>query len=109
MLFYGTFLDCSQQRSKLVFILFIALKQLLTPTKSEIRDATVSIGPLLKKSVQEEKAHKPLPNWRIHNKNFIKKSSRHICEPGTVNFSAGWLGQGHTVSVVFFYANLTNS
>lgn len=59
--------------------------------------ATASISPWLRKSVKMEKAHKPAPNWRINHRNFIRKTKKHKLEPGAVNFSAGWLGQGHTV------------
>jgi hypothetical protein len=65
--------------------------------QSDVRKGTVAIGPLLKKSVASEKPNKPAPNWRIHMRNFVKKSRTHFCEPGSVTFSAGWLGQGHTV------------
>ena len=88
---------------------FHCFKTAAYPNKSGVRDATTSIGPLLKKSVQQEKPQKRSPNWRIHQKNFVKKSSRNICEPGAVNFSSGWFGQGHTVSVEFCYANLTKA
>jgi hypothetical protein len=89
------------------FLFFLLPKTLAYPKKSGLRDATVSIGPLLKKSVKREKPPKTSPNWRINYKNFVKKSSRHMCEPGAVNFSAGWLGQGHTVGFQFYSATLT--
>jgi hypothetical protein len=64
---------------------------------------------LLKRSVKEEKSMKPSPNWRINNKNFLKKNSMQELEPGAVNFSAGWLGQGHTVWVIFHDVVVINS
>jgi hypothetical protein len=76
--------------------------------QSDIRKATISIAPLLKKSVVMEKPQKCAPNWRINAKNFFRKSLRHRCEPGAVNFSAGWLGQGHTVSFNLFFITIAN-
>lgn len=38
-----------------------------------------------------------MPNWRTHNVNFDPKTTRDTIEPGAVNFSAGWFGQGHAV------------
>ena len=61
-----------------------------------MREATVSISPLLKSSIKQEMRDKT-PNWRIHEKNFVGKSDRHVCEPGAVTFSAGWFAQGHVV------------
>jgi hypothetical protein len=58
---------------------------------------------MLKKSVQQEVENKPTPNWRTNEVNFPGKSSRETIEPGAVTFSAGWLGQGHTVC--FYYYN----
>lgn len=66
--------------------------------QTSIRLATNSIGPLLRQSVKKEKPKKPAPNWRIHHRNFVRKSHRHHCEPGAVNFSSGWFGLGHEVS-----------
>lgn len=75
--------------------------------KNEIRRATSTIGPLLSRSVQEQKAHKTPPNWRVNGKNFLKKNSIHHIEPGAVTFSSGWFGQGHEVSFryIFLYYN----
>jgi hypothetical protein len=44
-----------------------------------------------------EKINKLAPNWRVDRRNFVTKTKKHKLEPGAVNFSAGWLGQGHTV------------
>lgn len=65
--------------------------------QSELQEATLSLTPLLKKSIKEEIPQKPPPNWRINEKNFVQKTHRHLCEPGSVTFSAGWFGQGHAV------------
>jgi hypothetical protein len=65
-----------------------------------MREATVSLTPLLKISVKEEKPEKPAPNWRINEKNFVPKTGRHLCEPGSVTFSAGWFAQGHEVRIL---------
>ena len=67
----------------------------------EMCGATVSLGQLLKRSVEKPKSGKPDPNWRVHKQNFVKKSGSHVCEPGAVTFSAGWFGQGHAVSLRF--------
>jgi hypothetical protein len=45
------------------------------------------------------------PNWRVNHRNFVRKSSKNILEPGAVVFSAGWFGQGHTVG---FHLNSIN-
>jgi hypothetical protein len=55
----------------------------------------------LKQSVKADKVQTPTPNWRINSKNFVRTSSRHVCEPGTVTFSAGWYAQGHAVHLLF--------
>jgi hypothetical protein len=68
----------------------------------------MDIGPLLERSVKEEMAKKPAPNWRIRRTNFVRKTARRICEPGSVTFSAGWFGQGHAVRHQFsFVISLT--
>jgi hypothetical protein len=64
---------------------------------------TIAIGPLLKKSVAGEKPNKRTPNWRIHMKNFVRKTRTHFCEPGSVTFSAGWFGQGHEVRQIYSF------
>lgn len=64
--------------------------------------ATVSIGPLLERSIKTARPEKTAPNWRINEDNFVEKSAEHMCEPGAVNFSSGWFGQGHVVSQSFF-------
>jgi hypothetical protein len=51
--------------------------------------------------VKEDKVRKPAPNWRVNRKNFVTASSKHVCEPGTVTFSAGWYAQGHAVRLLF--------
>ena len=61
----------------------------------------MEIGLLLERSVKEEMAKKPAPNWRIRRSNFVGKTTKRICEPGSVTFSAGWFGQGHEVSRQF--------
>lgn len=54
--------------------------------------------PLLKKSRQKQSPDKTTPpNWRTHDVNFVTRSSTITIEPGSVNFSGGWLAQGHTV------------
>jgi hypothetical protein len=58
---------------------------------------TVSIGPLLKKSVKKDALNKTCHNWWENHCNSVKKTARHACEPGVVNFSADWFVQGHTV------------
>lgn len=63
-----------------------------------MKRGTVAIEPLLKKSIQKPKLDKPVPNWRSLDENFVDNSSGDLIEPGAVTFSAGWLGQGHTVS-----------
>jgi hypothetical protein len=63
---------------------------------------------LLKKSVQKQKLDKPTPNWRTHDVNFVTHVSGNLIEPGAVTFSAGWLGQGHTVGFQFYSKNGTN-
>lgn len=70
-----------------------------------IRKATARISPWLRSSVKFQRVNKPAPNWRIHRNNFIRKTSRHILEPGAINFSAGWLGQGHAVRFYFALFN----
>jgi len=70
--------------------------------QSDVRMGTIAVGPLLKKSVTSEKPNNRAPNWRIHMKNFVRKTRTHFCEPGSVTFSAGWLGQGHTVRQIYF-------
>jgi hypothetical protein len=72
---------------------------------------------MLKKSVEKKSPKKDVtpksvgkklpkkdvtPNWRTHDINFVKKSSNVTIEPGAVTFSAGWLGQGHEVGVLFY-------
>lgn len=52
----------------------------------------------MKSSVKKELPHKSTPNWRQHQDNFVNNDVTDIIEPGAVTFSAGWLGQGHTVS-----------
>jgi hypothetical protein len=56
---------------------------------------------LLKNSRREKQPEKPDPSWRTNGKHFIEKSDRHVCEPGAVNFSAGWFGLGHAVGIYF--------
>ena len=81
----------------------------LTHSKQSIvKQATITIEPILKKSVMEERLNKPKPNWRTHDINFLDDSSRDTLEPGAVNFSAGWLGQGHTVSFIFYIITKSN-
>lgn len=58
----------------------------------------MSIGPLLKRSIKSETSKKTAPNWRINQRHFVRKSAQHICEPGAINISSGWFGQGHVVS-----------
>jgi hypothetical protein len=73
-----------------------------------MREATVSLTRLLKTSVKEEKPEKPAPNWRVNDKNFVCKTGRHLCEPGSVTFSAGWFAQGHEVQNLLLLMSLTN-
>jgi len=56
----------------------------------------------------KEHPNKTTPNWRTHDINFIKKGSINTIEPGAINFSAGWLGQGHTVRFIFYIKARTN-
>jgi hypothetical protein len=49
---------------------------------------------------KKKKNTNPDPNRRINQNNFVEKGSR-LCEPGAVNFSAGWFAQGHTVRPLF--------
>lgn len=63
-----------------------------------MRRATAGIAPWLKSSIKMKKAEKTAPNWRINKINFVRNTSTGALESGAVNFSAGWLGQGHTVS-----------
>jgi hypothetical protein len=53
-------------------------------------------------AVETKKKRKtnPDPNWRIQENNFVEKGTR-LCEPGAVNFSAGWFAQGHAVRISF--------
>jgi len=92
-----------------VRIFFSAEVEGLTHSKQSIvKQATITIEPILKKSVMEERLNKPKPNWRTHDVNFLDDSSRDTLEPGAVNFSAGWLGQGHTVSFIFYIITKSN-
>jgi len=68
--------------------------------KSTIKEATVCVEHLLKKSVEKE-TPKKTPNWRSHDDNFMEKNSRDTIEPGSITFSGGWFGQGHTVRILF--------
>lgn len=70
--------------------------------KKTVQQATVTINPLLKRTVKRGLPNNTAPNWRIDRKNFIKTSRRYTCEPGATNLSAGWLGQGHMVGDVKF-------
>jgi hypothetical protein len=63
---------------------------------------------MLKKSIQKQKLDKPVPNWRTFDENFITNNAGDSIEPGAVTFSAGWLGQGHTVSFPNFNKTKTN-
>lgn len=47
--------------------------------------------------MKKDRPNKTCQNWRINQRNFAKKTARRACEPGAVNFSAGWFAQGHTV------------
>jgi hypothetical protein len=51
-------------------------------------------------SIKKRKKIKGDPSWRIYQTNFVEKGSR-LCEPGAVNFSAGWFAQGHMVRMLF--------
>lgn len=58
----------------------------------------VTIGKLLRPSVKAGILGTSYnSNWRVLARNFVKKSQGRKCEPGAVNFSAGWFAQGHTV------------
>ena len=70
----------------------------ISSQQGTVKRGTLAIEPLLKKSIQTPKLDKPVPNWRSLDKNFVSNSSGDLVEPGSVTFSAGWLGQGHTVS-----------
>jgi hypothetical protein len=65
--------------------------------QSSLRLGTVSITPLLSKSIRKKVPGKSAPNWRIHKKNFVTSMASRVCEPGAVTFSAGWFAQAHTV------------
>ena len=70
--------------------------------QSTIKKATVCIEGCLKKTVQKESPNlNKKPNWRTHDVNFARKTSRDTIEPGAVTFSAGWFGQGHEVGIYF--------
>lgn len=88
---------------------------LIASIQSDIRKATISAGRLLKRSVKKNITHAlnpkrlkrmvnkrkskgSAPNWRINSSNFIPKRTANIFEPGSVNFSSGWFGLGHSVS-----------
>jgi hypothetical protein len=73
-------------------------KQLTYPIKIEIRQATVVINRILKRSVKKSIPKGPAPNWRVKDSNFMKKN---LLEPGAVTFSAGWFAQGHVVGLKF--------
>jgi hypothetical protein len=64
----------------------------------DVRTATNSIRPLLKASIKAGTDKDAVPNWRIRNGHFSKGNGDQACEPGAINFSAGWFGQGHEVS-----------
>ena len=74
----------------------------------KILRATISVGELLRRSIERLKLGKN-PNWRVHEQNFARKTSKRICEPGSVNFSAGWFAQGHAVSLKFLFTGITYS
>jgi len=50
----------------------------------------------------KKEAQTTTPNWRVDKKNFVANKTGQICQPGAINFSAGWFGQGHDVSLRFF-------
>ena len=112
---FGTFQDCCRPNRR--WNLFSPFHNLHFAQlfQSDIRKATISVGRLLKRSIKHniprganpkrlkrsiknKKANARNPNWRINSTNFIQKRTANIFEPGSVNFSSGWLGQGHTVS-----------
>lgn len=61
--------------------------------------------PLLRISVKKDTASKRLQNWRTTHRNFFRKTAQRTCQPGAVNFSAGWFAQGHTVRLLFHSMN----
>ena len=64
----------------------------------DVTSATLSVAPLLKASAKTPTDVFIPPNWRVNQKNFLPENFRQICQPGTINFSAGWFGQGHEAS-----------
>jgi hypothetical protein len=52
--------------------------------------------------VKDEIPRQTAPNWRINKKNIVGESNSQLLEGGSVNFSAGWFGQGHSVSFKSF-------
>ena len=63
-----------------------------------MKKATMSIGPLLRRSIKKNIPQRRSPNWRINNSSFILKTAAHEFEPGSVVLSPGWFVQGHAVS-----------
>lgn len=72
--------------------------QFKSTNQSDVRTATVSIGPLLRESIKSATQTSTTANWRIRKHNFMEPNSQQFCEPGAINFSAGWFGQAHDVS-----------
>jgi hypothetical protein len=69
----------------------------------EIRKATESVTPLLKRSIKKDHPNTTTPNWRINHKHFARKRKSRLLEPGVVTFSSGWFGQGHEVRSFYYY------
>jgi hypothetical protein len=72
----------------------------------DVEQATINIAPLLKDSIKKKTHETKDPNWRINRKNFVKKNTQRICEPGAINFSAGWFGLAHEVSLGYYLFKL---
>ena len=84
--------------NRLPFHFYNTLEYLTFSKQSTIKQATVCIEGILKKSVQKESPNlNKKVNWRTHDVNFARKNSRDTIELGAVTFSAGWFGQGHEV------------
>jgi len=64
---------------------------------------------MLKRTVKEDVPKRTAPNWRIRGQNFVPKNANQVLERGAVTFSAGWFGQGHTVSFEFCSLTEANS
>jgi hypothetical protein len=76
----------------------LLLNHLIYLKKFNVSNSIHAISPILPKSIQKPMPNRSQPNWHVNKSNFIMEDIENICDPGTVTFSAGWLGQGHEVS-----------